>query len=190
MKLRRTFLVAVTSLVAAVQLSTADDSAAVASPAAGCTFVVGGGGTVTRDETIDSRWLAINSVLTRNIVASLQKMNYRVTGFIAGEHDPDKRFAVIRARLEAAKCGKVLQVSHALTAAPGKPNVVTAFTFTAGVFHLAPGASDKEFKVVGEYEKSYPFPLDREAMEKLSLIEVGETIARDIDQAKVLVKSQ
>jgi hypothetical protein len=190
MKLRLTFLIAVTSLVAAAQVLPADDSAAVASPALGCTFVVGGGGTVIQDETINSRWLAINSVLTRNVVASLQKMNYRVTGFIAGEHDPDKRFAVIHARLEAAKCGKVLQISHALTTTPEKPNVITAFTFTASVFHLEPGASDKEFKVVGEYEKSYQFALNREAMEKLSLSKVGETIAKDIDQAKVLVKNE
>jgi len=178
MRIRQAFVLFVLGTAAAVGVC-ADSPP----PGVRCTLVMGGGGVVTPDSDVNSRWFAINRAVSNGAIAALKSKGYDVREFIVEIQDANRRFAAMARELDLQKCGQVLQITNNLIGDSNSDGRVSSFTFSASVIHLVVGPPTT---VVGEYEKTYTYPLTKEVMETLSLSELGGTIAADVDAAKVL----
>jgi hypothetical protein len=161
------------------------------SPKTACVLLMGGGGSVTPDKNVNSRWFVINSTVSRNVMSALTVLGYRMEDFIVDIQDANKRAGALFQQLSRTGCGKVVQVVHQLRSADNS-QYVTRFAFVVSVLHLEPAdpsnPAAKEIRFAGDYNKEYEYPLTKEIMENLSLSELARSIAADIDKAGVLEK--
>ena len=168
----------------------ADQPVAPPPAPAHCVLLVGGGVPVTPDPKVNAFWLAVNRVLSSDVQADLAKKGYVVDGMVADSPDRDQRLKAVAKQLAQDGCEKAVQVSIALQGTPDKPDVTEAFAFDIMVFHLVitdvPGQPMKSIRVAGDYRKTYPYPLTKETMDKLSMLTVSAQITADLDAAKVL----
>jgi hypothetical protein len=153
--------------------------------APGCTVFFGGTGTRTGNSDFDNRWITVNKTVSEAAIQKLSELHYRIEPLVTEARESQDSFEDLYRALQQKHCDQVLQLSHELSL-PSKPDSVPRLTFKVLVFHLDQKAGDRSAKIISEYERGYPFDLTTEVLQNLSLSEVGETIATDVDQAKVL----
>jgi hypothetical protein len=180
------FVVAVTTIAAGGEAPNVTDGAAASTSATSpeCTLVMGGGGTVTPNAAVNSRWFAINRAVTIGVIEALRSKGYAVEQLIVDIRDANKRLAAMARELAHDKCTQVLQITHALNSDPA------SFTFSATVLHLLTATSTAGGKpilsVVGDYEQKYSYPLTKEAIDAWSLSGLGARLAADVDDTRIL----
>lgn len=166
---------------------------AAPAPAATCTLLMGGGGTVTPDKDVNSRWVSLNSILARHLGNDLTKLGYRVQDFIVDIENADARSNALQAQLQKTGCGQVLELTHELTADPSKPGTFSKFTFVVSVLDLQSLVPTSKIyrrmiRIAEKYNTGYEYPMTPHVLEKLSLTDLAQTMADDVDKARVLQK--
>ena len=161
------------------------------SPNAVCTVLMGGGGTVTPSKDINSRWFAINSTLSRNVLSALSRLGYHVQGFIVDIQSTDQRAKALQQELYKTGCSKVLQITDELGSSAAQPGVLSKFTFVVSVSRLEAvsppsKAYSRAVRIVEEYEVAYEYDPNAKVAQDLS--ELAQSMATDVDKAGVLAK--
>lgn len=167
---------------------------ATAAPTEGqhCIVLLGGGGTVTHNEDVDSRWFVINSGVSKFLIEALVARGYQIEEAIVDVRDADKRFGVLVRHLQSAGCDRAVQLAHVLKfTTEGQHAQITAFDLQVSVVRLV--SSDKEGapapttgQVQSDYTKDYEYPLTAEVMQNLSLSELARTMATDLEKSGTL----
>lgn len=146
-----------------------------------CIVLLGGGGTLTTNETVNDKWFAIDGVVERALMSDLNADGYRVHDYIVNTRNTEVRLAGLILQERNTGCGQVLEVTHELPA--------QQFGFLVQVGYLHPASSSaRSVTFVGQYEREYTYPLTTEVMQNLSLSGVGKNMATDLERTGVLRK--
>jgi hypothetical protein len=167
--------------------------APTSAPTHPCTLLIGGGGTVTSDKDVNSRWFSLNSILSRNLVSALSQLGYRMEDFITYLPNADAQGKAFEDQVYKTGCTQVLRLTHELTASPDKPASFSKFTFVVSVFHLeqfpTPSKTNaRTVKIAEKYEMAYPYEMSPKVIGKLSLTDLAQSMAADVVKAGVLEK--
>jgi hypothetical protein len=154
-----------------------------------CIVLSGGGGTITGDKDFDDRWFAVNSAASRSALEQLTAAGYRMVDFIVNPRDAQRRGAGMYREMEKHGCKKVLQIGNELRETPGRTE--PSLVFVVSVLHIDTQGREKKsgrgtFTMAADFEKEYSFILTPEAMENLSLSQIGEQIASDVQKSGAL----
>jgi hypothetical protein len=154
-----------------------------------CTLLLGGGGTVTTSDDVNSRWFVVNSAISRALVSDLNADGYRIVDFIVDIRDVNKRAAAMMQQLHTAGCEQVIEVGDELRGSAAHPQVVSRFSFVISVLQpkMDP-SSPKTVDVGGTYQKDYEYPMTAEVLQQLSVSRLAKTMATDLEHAGALKK--
>lgn len=154
-----------------------------------CIVLLGGGGTITTNETVNDRWFAIDGVVERALMGDLNADGYRVHDYIVNIPKTEVRLAGLMLEEQKTGCGQVLEVTHELIDDREHPGLPHRFGFLVQVGYLhIPSPSARTVTFVGQYHREYTYPLTREVMQDLSLSGVGKEMASNLESAGVLRK--
>jgi hypothetical protein len=172
-------------VVITADVAHADNVREAPATAPGCTIFFGGTGTRSGNADFDQRWITINKTVSNATIEKLIGLHYRIEPFFSEAGGAQEAFENLYRAVQQKQCDQVIQLSHELTM-PSKPGSVPHLNFKISVFHLERNEGSRSAKVISEYEQGYPFELTKAVLENLSLSTVGETIATDVDAARVL----
>ncbi|HZT03223.1 MAG TPA: hypothetical protein VFA39_13250 [Steroidobacteraceae bacterium] len=158
-------------------------------PGGKCTLLLGGGGTVTTSDDVNSRWFVVNSAISRALMTDLSADGYRIVDFIVDIRDVNKRAAALMQRLHSAGCEQVIEVGDELRGSAANPEVVSRFAFVISVLQpkIDP-AAPRTLHVGGTYQKDYEYPMTAEVLQQLSVSRLAKTMAADLEHAGALPK--
>jgi hypothetical protein len=157
-----------------------------------CIVLLGGGGTVTHSEDVDSKWFVINSGISKKLIEALVAKGYRIEETIVDVRDADRRFGVLVKHLQDARCDRAIQLAHILRiSTEGQHATITAFDFQVSVVRPVlnsneGGTPPKTGQVKSDYSKDYEYPLTSEIMQNLSFSELAQTMAADLEKSGAL----
>lgn len=152
-----------------------------------CTLLLGGGGTVTTSDDLNSRWFVVNSAISRALLTDLTADGYRIIDFIVDIRDVDQRAAAMMQQLHTVGCEQVIEVGDELRGSAANPQVVSRFAFVISVLQPRIDASSPQtLHVGGTYQKDYEFPMTAEVLQQLSVSRLAKTMATDLEHARAL----
>jgi hypothetical protein len=186
--IRRAGLLAMASLLIVPGAFAAQTPAAL-SRSANCTLLLGGGGTVTTSDDVNSRWFVVNSAISRALMTDLDADGYRIVDFIVDIRNVDQRAAAMMQQLHSAGCEQVIEVGDELRGSAANPQVVSRFAFVVSVLQpkIDP-SSPRTVDVGGTYQKNYEYPMTAEVLQQLSVSQLAKTMATDLEHAGALRK--
>jgi hypothetical protein len=150
-----------------------------------CVVLLGGGGTVTGAQDVDSRWFVINRAVSKSVEEILVKDGYDVVELIVDSQNTDQRVLAVSGELKRSQCSSVVQISHVLS---GPSGTISRFGFNVSVLHPDQNVNDRTSRIsfTEQYKNSYEYALTQEVMQNLSLSKLGSQIAQDLEKSKVL----
>lgn len=154
-----------------------------------CTLLLGGGGTVTTSDDVNSRWFVVNSAISRALMSDLSADGYRIIDFIVDIRDVNQRAAAMMQQLHSAGCEQVIEVGDELRGSAANPQIVSRFAFVVSVLQpkIDP-AAPRTLQVGGTYQKDYEYPMTAEVLQQLSVSRLAKTMAADLEHAGALPK--
>jgi len=154
-----------------------------------CTLLLGGGGTLTTSDDVNSRWFVVNSAISRALMTDLNADGYRIVDFIVDIRDVDKRAAAMMQQLHTAGCEQVIEVGDELRGSAANPQVVSRFAFVISVLQpKTDPSSPRTIEVGGTYQKNYEYPMTAKVLQQLSVSRLAKTMAIDLEHAGALRK--
>lgn len=154
-----------------------------------CIVLLGGGGTITANETVNDRWFAIDGAVERALMRDLIADGYRVHDYIVNIPKIEVRLAGLMLEEQKTGCGQVLEVTHELVYGREHAGLPHRFGFLVQVGYLhIPSPSARTVTFVGLYHREYSYPLTRDVMQNLSLSGLGKEMATNLESAGVLRK--
>jgi hypothetical protein len=164
--------------------------APTATPEGGnCTLLLGGGGTVTTSDDINGRWFVVNSAVSRALTTDLSADGYRIIDFIVDIRDVNQRAGAMMQRLHAAGCEQVIEVGDELRGSAANPQVVSRFSFVVSVLQpTMDPSSPRTIRVAGTYQKDYEYPMTAQVLKQLSVSQLAQAMATDLEHAGALKK--
>jgi len=150
-----------------------------------CTVLLGGGGTVFPDNSLNERWFQINSAVSGYLADTLAANGYHIERLIVDIRENGARLKALSAEMNRTGCNKVVQVSHSLT---GTGEYVDSFVFEVSVLGVSPSPNSGKLAFTGEFEKSYKFPLVKEVIETLPLNGLATQMATEVENSGRLTK--
>ena len=133
-----------------------------------------------KDADFNQRLFQVNRVVAEGASRTLLGDGYTVHTFEEQIFDPTQRLTAVSQQLGQTGCTEVIEISNLIT-----PDTLT---FKAMAFHLA-RQNAISVTVVGDYAKSYAYPLTQDTLDHLSMSNVGETMAHDMEAAGLLAKT-